>query len=126
MTLNSEFSTGNNLSNNHGTAANPYAMDGGSMTHSYNDNDKINTGRVTTATNASQWGGNMGDTHRQLENTVLNKLQTLSIGSTSVDTTPSYQISSALDTPQPAFDVPTSGSGAAAGAGITGAGGSGL
>jgi hypothetical protein len=34
------------------TIPNPQAMDGGNMTHSYDDNDLIARGYITTATNA--------------------------------------------------------------------------
>ena len=37
-----------------GTAPSPAAMDGGNMTHSYDDNDKINSRPVTTATNSGR------------------------------------------------------------------------
>lgn len=35
----------------YGTDANPAAFDGGSMMHAYNDNDRIDAGNVTTASN---------------------------------------------------------------------------
>jgi len=63
----------------------------------------------------------MANAHRQLSNTVINQPQALKFGGTSVDTTPSYQIHSTLDTPQNDEGI-ISGSGAAAGASMTGAG----
>jgi len=133
MTLQSEFSTG---SERGAIAPNPYAMDGGSEAHSYSDNARLKQGPVTSATNASKFGGNVSETHRQMQDTLLNKQQTLSFGTTSVDTTPSYSLGSiphtetkppsALDTPETMWSIPSSGSGAAAGAGITGAAGGGV
>jgi hypothetical protein len=106
MTLNSEFSTGVNSPVGGPTAVNPYAMDGGSETHSYNDNARLNLGPVSSATNASKFGGNTTD---------MGRLQSFK-----------QEIYNPLDTPQPDFSVPTSGAGAAAGSSITGAAGGGV